>query len=68
MEDLLKVDILIQKQNKQILEIINFIDQLAITFFTIEYILRLLLSPKKKKFLLDQMNLVDLIAIVPFYI
>ena len=54
--------------NEQLKKIIYFIDHLAITFFTFEYMLRLLLSPKKKAFILDQMNLVDLVAIGPFYI
>ena len=44
------------------------IDYLAVGFFSLEYFLRLLLCPKKTKFFFDKMNLVDFIAIIPFYI
>ena len=37
-------------------------------FFTLEFVLRLFLCPNKKKFLCDKMNLVDVIAIIPFYL
>ena len=46
-----------KEENTGILTIMQYIDQLAITFFTLEYFLRLLLCPKKKKFIMDYMNL-----------
>ena len=56
------------KERKIILTITQIIDHLAITFFTAEYFARLILSPNKRKFLFNKMNMVDLLAIVPFYL
>ena len=50
-----------------ILNFLHILDTVAISFFTFEYLLKFMLSPNKKKFLMDRMNLVDLIAILPFY-
>ena len=55
-------------ERRVVLTITQIIDHLAITFFTAEYCARLLLSPKKAKFLFNKMNMVDLLAIVPFYL
>ena len=55
-------------ERRVVLTITQIIDHLAITFFTAEYCARLLLSPKKGKFLFNKMNMVDLLAIVPFYL
>ena len=52
----------------QMLWILKSFDKLAILFFTMEYVVRLALCPRKKKFLLNKMNLVDLIAIIPFFL
>ena len=42
-----------------IVAIIHLIDNFVIIFFTVEYILRLLICPVKKKFVKDTMNMVD---------
>ena len=48
-----------------IVAIIALIDNFVIIFFTIEYILRLLICPVKKKFVKDTMNMVPFIKSSP---
>ena len=48
--------------------IISSIDQICATFFAIEYFIRFVFCPKKVKFFFDKMNLIDVLAIVPFFI
>uniref|UniRef100_A0A0N4TMX7 Potassium voltage-gated channel subfamily B member 2 n=2 Tax=Brugia TaxID=6278 RepID=A0A0N4TMX7_BRUPA len=43
-------------------------ERICIAFFTVEYCLRLFAAPRKFRFTLKPLNLVDLMAIVPFYL
>lgn len=40
----------------------------CIAWFTVEYIIRLIASPRKFQFLHQPLNMIDLVAIIPFYI
>ncbi|CAG03658.1 unnamed protein product, partial [Tetraodon nigroviridis] len=47
---------------------LEVIETMCIGWFTIEYILRLISCPNKVKFVLAFMNIVDFMAIMPFYV
>lgn len=49
-------------------EILKGFEYLSITIFTIEYILRLWVADKKLKFIFSFYGLIDLLAILPFYL
>ena len=48
--------------------IIESTENFAVLFFTVEYTLRLIVCPRKWKFLTNQMNIIDLLAIFPFFL
>ena len=48
--------------------ILNTSEVIIVTIFTIEYLLRLLVADKKLKFVFSFYGLIDLIAILPFYV
>lgn len=49
-------------------EILYAIEVLTVAIFTTEYILRIVVAEKKSKFIFSFYGLVDLVAIIPFYI
>ncbi|CDQ62934.1 unnamed protein product [Oncorhynchus mykiss] len=48
--------------------ILEAIETTCIGWFTVEYVLRLISSPNKVKFVLSFMNIIDFMAIMPFYV
>ncbi|XP_073254148.1 shaker-related potassium channel tsha2-like isoform X2 [Porites lutea] len=53
---------------EQLPQIISAMESFCIAWFTLELLTRFFVSPEKMKFFLQALNLIDLIAIVPFYI
>lgn len=45
-----------------------YIDTVCVGFFTFEFLARLLTCPNRLKFLINLMTIVDLLAIIPYYI
>lgn len=54
--------------NPEATQALIIIDEISIIFFTLEYVVRFTCAPRKWKFFKDPMNLVDLLAIIPFYL
>lgn len=48
--------------------VIFAIDMVCLTFFTLEYITRLIFSPRKCRFFISILSLVDVLAILPDYV
>lgn len=54
--------------SKQTAQILKHIEIVTVSIFTIEYICRVFVANKKMKFMFSFFGLVDLIAIIPFYL
>ena len=52
----------------KIIKIISIVEVCNIAWFTFELLVRFIVSPEKRIFFLRKLNVIDLIAIVPFYI
>ncbi|PAV83856.1 hypothetical protein WR25_19593 [Diploscapter pachys] len=48
--------------------VFGYVETICIIWFTFEYILRLSVTPNRWQFVIGIMNIVDLVAIVPFYL
>ena len=44
------------------------VESICVVIFTVELLIRFYVCPKKKKFMLDAMNVIDTLAILPYYI
>lgn len=43
-------------------------EQFCILWFTVEFVVRFMVAPEKRKFLLSVLNIIDIAAIIPFYV
>ena len=66
-EALNTTNVTVSSNDKVIKGIIDTIDNIAVLFFAVEYFLRLMFCPLKCKFISNKMNLIDLLAIAPFF-
>jgi hypothetical protein len=58
----------VKKSRLNIAQILNVVETVCIIWFTIEYLARLWSCPRKRRFLVDILNIIDLASIIPFYL
>ena len=51
-----------------IMHIIDITEYIVVIFFLIEYLVRLITCPRKIKFFFGLMNLIDFLALIPFFL
>ena len=56
------------KDKRLTIEALHDVEVFCISYFTIELFLRFLVSPNKKRFLKDVLNIIDFVSILPFYL
>jgi voltage-gated potassium channel len=49
-------------------QVLCFIEVITVTIFTLEYLFRIIISERKTRFIFSFYGLVDLVAILPFYV
>ncbi|XP_065061210.1 shaker-related potassium channel tsha2-like isoform X2 [Rhopilema esculentum] len=57
-----------ERLKREYASVFNGVEMFCIVWFTLEYCVRLLSCPEKFKFLYQPLNVIDLVAIMPFYI
>ncbi len=57
-----------EKNRNTIAAIILYVDYFTAVYFTIEYVVRIVCTPRKLKFVVQPLNVVDLLAILPYFI
>lgn len=46
--------------------VFNYVENICVVYFTLEYLLRFWVAPRKLSFVKDLLNIIDLLAIAPF--
>ena len=58
----------LQDNNLQIIQAIVWVDAFTAVYFTIEYVVRFSCAPQKLRFFVGPMNIIDLLAILPYFV